>query len=135
MGLFSKLFGGGEEEKSVELHASFSSWINDHEGWKHKLAAVIAGSGSIDQSHAAKDSACELGKWLYHEGLEHFSDNKTFQQLRHEHEKFHQCCAEVIQLAGSGMPDEAKMLLEMRHEQLTETVVGLIKKLQKDLGA
>jgi hypothetical protein len=78
--------------------------IGAHSLWKRRLmAAVQAGNTELTVEQVAKDSACELGKWLSSASIpEALRETSQFAACRELHAEFHKAAAEVLRLAVSG---------------------------------
>lgn len=91
----------------------FLAAIEAHVRWKVRLEAHIAGTGEEDLNAdvVGRDDQCALGKWIYGEGGQQFSDHPGFQELKDIHTEFHQNAGKVITLADSGDPEGARKLM------------------------
>ena len=80
----------------------FKSTISCHVAWKIKLSRYLAKpDGSLKSAEVSSDRNCELGQWIYGEGLK-FASMPEFARLKNEHVHFHQSAASVISRADRG---------------------------------
>jgi hypothetical protein len=99
---------GAPEEEEVE-GLNFRSAIDAHQKWKSRLQAVIDSTSNetLVASTIARDDQCVLGKWIHGVGTQRFGSHETFQTLRRNHARFHECASEVLVKAQAGSADEA----------------------------
>jgi len=84
--------------------------IGAHGLWKTRLAAAIdVGKSEFTVDTVRKDNACDFGRWLYGSELPPAAKNLAeYETCRRLHAEFHQCAAEVLNLAVGGKKSEAQ---------------------------
>jgi hypothetical protein len=117
---------------------NFSSAIQAHTNWKLRLYSCCSASSDdvIDVPSLAKDSVCELGKWLHGGSHEHAADPR-FGELVSAHAAFHRAAASIAAMIASGKKTEAVALLdspESEYANLSLGVVGLLMDFRKRYG-
>lgn len=81
---------------------NFDDAIKAHSSWKLKLGEYLRKpDGSLKADQIKVDNTCELGKWIYGEGLK-YKDLPEYQSLVKDHAKFHKAAADVVIKADSG---------------------------------
>lgn len=91
--------------KTTNNHGDFMDFdeaIKAHSSWKLKLSSYLRKpDGSLKVSEVQVDNKCQLGQWIYGEGMK-YSSLPEYQTLKNEHTKFHKAAANVVMKADSG---------------------------------
>jgi len=96
-------------EKLV-LTSQLRAGLMAHEVWRSQLiSTVLTGRGTVRPSEAARDDACEFGRWLARLG--ELPEVPQVEAVRQLHVHFHQEAAEVLELVMSGRRQEATRAL------------------------
>ncbi len=135
MGVLSSFFSlFGAERERVVASANFPLWISAHKAWKQRLELTVAGRHPerVDVEKARRDDQCDMGKWILHDGEEHFADHPTFLKLKSEHAHFHRCAAGVAEMAHRGDAASAGELLHGEFSDRSDKVIGLLEKLERE---
>lgn len=69
-----------------------------HISWRVKLNDFLEGKPGMTQEEATSHEACELGKWLYSEGLKKFGTMPEIQELENIHVELHRTVRNIISL-------------------------------------
>lgn len=88
----------------------FNQAIESHAEWKMRLKRHIDLGRVVNLQEAANCHACDLGQWIYGEGLR-FNSLPSFESLCASHELFHRAAAEVVVHSNAGDKDKALSLL------------------------
>jgi hypothetical protein len=111
----------------------FSKAIEAHINWKRKLVDFISGKGDeLDPNNAAKDSMCDVGKWIHTEGTK-YEKIPEYQELMINHAKFHTCVGEIIKMKMKGETEKALKVIndiESDYKRYTSRTVNSIIALQ-----
>ena len=99
-----------------------------HINWKMKLGAFMKGEQSLTQDQVASHQHCDLGKWIYSQGMAKYGHFEEMRELEKEHEKLHKTIKKVVELKNSGQNADAEY---SKFEYLCNTVVGLLEKMDK----
>ena len=86
----------------------FSSARTKHAAWKSKLRDFLDGKGTLTVAQATSHKDCDLGKWLYSEGLAKFSKHPEMKALEKEHETLHHVIKAVMEHKHAGRKAEAE---------------------------
>lgn len=86
----------------------FNDAIETHVQWKVTLKRQIEDGVLIrDMKEVANCHACDLGHWIYGEGIR-YNRLPSFESMCYNHEHFHRAAAEVVQYGNVG--DRAKAM-------------------------
>jgi hypothetical protein len=85
--------------------------ITAHSAWKMRLRDAINGTQTVDPTAVAKDSLCDLGKWIHGDGCAHNSRSE-FQALKTRHAEFHVCAGKIAQMVKDGKKMDAEKALD-----------------------
>lgn len=96
-----------------------------HASWKHKLRDFLDGKSALTAAQATDHRQCELGKWLYAEGLTKYAAIPEMKQLEHEHEALHGLIKTIINFQHAGKVDEAEAEFA-KVEGVSKRIVGLL---------
>lgn len=88
----------------------FNSAIESHANWKVMLKRHIDVGKVLQVREVANVHACELGQWIYGEGLQ-FNRLPSFEAMCRAHDHFHRSAAEVVKQGNSGHRDKAMSLI------------------------
>jgi len=113
----------------------FNNAIEMHMQWKLTLKKQVEdGVGIRDMKEVADCHACELGRWIYGEGVR-YNGVSSFESMCHNHEHFHRAAAEVVHYANSG--DRAKALALLKPDgifaQSSRKLIWSLMECGKDL--
>jgi methyl-accepting chemotaxis protein len=76
-----------------------------HLDWKLKLRSFLEGRQTLTEAQAISHKDCELGKWLYAEGLKKYRHLSNIEELEQTHVELHAIVRRVVQMKHAG--DEA----------------------------
>ena len=106
----------------------FAKAIIAHDRWKLRLGAFIRGSGEVlDPALIQQDGQCDLGKWLYGDGLAYQHEPEYKEVLAH-HARFHQQAAAIVRRVKVADTVGAATLLAVGSEYSrasNSTILGL----------
>lgn len=88
----------------------FEQAIDLHARWKLRLANAIIDGAVIDVADIGNCHACELGAWIYSNGLK-YNNLDSFEAMCSGHEHFHRAAAEVALYGNAGDIECALALL------------------------
>lgn len=103
-----------------------------HRGWRLKLRAFLDGREDLDSGKLASHRDCELGKWIYAEGMSMCADSAEFRQLEETHKGMHALVKKVVELKQAGKTNEAEEEFA-RVAAAAEIVVAHLTKIEKQL--
>lgn len=96
-----------------------------HLFWKTKLKSFLEGKEGLTEAEAVSARDCQLGKWLYAEGLEKYKSIPEMQALEEVHERLHATVGLVIELKISGQGELAEAELA-RMEEFSQKLLLLL---------
>jgi methyl-accepting chemotaxis protein len=96
-----------------------------HQVWKIRLRTFLSGMEAISESEASSHTECDLGKWLYSEGLKKYSMISEMQELERLHADFHRSVKGVVAAKNAGDAAKAKQEFE-KVVPLSEQVIALL---------
>lgn len=79
-----------------------------HASWKLKLREFLDGKSTLSAAQATDHKQCELGKWLYAEGLTKYAAIPETKKLELEHETLHKLVKTIINFKHAGKVKEAE---------------------------
>jgi methyl-accepting chemotaxis protein len=79
-----------------------------HSSWKMKTRAFIDGREPMNENEAVSHRDCELGKWLYSEGLKQYGNIPEMSELERVHEGLHNNVRAIISKKKAGDDEGAE---------------------------
>jgi methyl-accepting chemotaxis protein len=79
-----------------------------HASWKLKLRDFLDGKPGLTPAQATSHKDCDLGKWLYSEGLTKFGTIPEMRTLEREHEGLHKLIKTIMDLKTAGKIKQAE---------------------------
>lgn len=79
-----------------------------HTMWKLHLREYLDGKPGLTPEQATSHRDCDLGRWLYAEGLARYGAVPEMKLLEAEHERLHQVVKQVVELKSSGRKADAE---------------------------
>ena len=73
-----------------------------HIAWKSSLRSFLDGKESMSEEQAVSAKDCDLGKWLYTDGMSSYGKMPEMQELEKVHTELHSIVKRVVQLKQSG---------------------------------
>ncbi len=86
------LGGPGAEARTLD----FTSARLMHQDWVAKVRLFLNGKFELDESKLSSHRDCELGKWLYSDGLARHGSLAEMQRLEQEHEQLHRTIRDIV---------------------------------------
>lgn len=108
----------------------FSMAKNKHLQWKIRLRSFLDGKESLTLNEAISHKDCDLGKWMYSEGLENYSQYPDMKKLETIHTVLHKVIENVVNFKLVGDLSAAENELAKMNTISTE-IVGLLDNLSK----
>jgi methyl-accepting chemotaxis protein len=79
-----------------------------HLSWKTRIRSFLDGKESLTMKQAVSHRDCDLGKWIYSEGITHLGESDTFNKLEKCHAGLHADIKEIISLKDQGKNSQAE---------------------------
>ena len=73
-----------------------------HIAWKSSLRSFLDGKESMSDEQAISHNDCDLGKWLYTDGMSSYGTMPEMKELEKVHIELHAIVKRVVQLKKSG---------------------------------
>ena len=88
-----------------------------------KLAAYLSNpDGSLADDKVSDDTACDLGKWIYGEGLAGYGKDSEYLRLKTSHALFHLAAAQVIREVDRGEEVSASLYRRASSDMVSHIV-------------
>jgi methyl-accepting chemotaxis protein len=103
-----------------------------HIAWKSSLRSFLDGKESMTEEQAVSHKDCDLGKWLYTDGLTTYGTMPEMQELEKVHVELHSIVKKVVQLKRAGDQEGA----EAEHaklEPVSQKIFLLLVKIEQQV--
>jgi len=105
-----------------------------HSEWKEKMRAFLDGSVPMSEAEAVSHRDCELGKWLYSEGIYTYGAITEMQELEKIHAELHSYVRDIVTLKNSGDVSGAETRFH-NLDSVSKTIMNLLDVLDKKVQA
>ncbi len=119
-------------QPAASASLDFSAARTKHKLWKTRLRAFLDGESNMNESEAVSHHDCDLGRWLYGKGLEHYGHLPEMQQLEKTHAEMHALIKQVIQSKNSGDSQKAETVFA-RVERYSDQIVELLTRVERQV--
>lgn len=103
-----------------------------HMAWKNKLRHFLDGQQPLTSAHAVSHKQCDLGKWLYSDGLKLYGDIPAMMEMEDVHEKMHGYIGDIIKKYSDGDKAAAEKLYQSV-VNCSDTVVGCLNQVESTI--
>ena len=100
-----------------------------HRTWQINVRGFLDGRESLTESQAMSHEECDLGKWLYAEGLQKYGTIQKMKDLEKVHVELHACIKRIIDMKNAGNTSGAEQEYA-RLEEASDRIVSLLDSLQ-----
>jgi len=128
----SAVQGHRKAERSASSSVDFSSARTKHRLWITRLRSFLDGKESLTEQQIVSHKDCDLGKWIYAEGIKKYGNIPQFQQLEKIHEDFHSKIKTVKQHRDSGDIQLAEQAFD-KMMPISEHVISLLNDIEQNL--
>ena len=101
-----------------------------HLDWKTGLRSFLDGRHGLTEAQAVSHKDCELGKWLYSEGLGRYGHLTGMQELEQVHVELHAIVKKVVQLKDAGNAAAAQQEF-VRLGPVSDKIIALLKDIEQ----
>lgn len=108
----------------------FSQARFKHLNWKFRLRSFLDGKESITMEQAVSHHDCDLGKWLYTDGIKKYNQFSEMNELEKIHETLHATIKKVIEFKHQNDSKQAKEELK-KVDSISNKIVHLLDALEK----
>lgn len=99
-----------------------------HLQWRFKLSTLLLGTTSLTNDEIVSHHDCNLGKWLYSEGLDKYGHLPLMQELEQVHKTLHEIIGQTVRLINSGKDQEAQRAYD-EMEPVSDKIMELLDEL------
>jgi len=96
-----------------------------HGLWKTRLREFLDGKGTLTAAQATSHKDCDLGKWMYSEGLKNYGTILEMQTLEKVHAELHATIKKIVALKDAGKAKEAEIEFQ-KVEPISKRIVDLL---------
>ena len=100
-----------------------------HIAWKSSLRSFLDGKESMTEEQAMSHKECDLGKWMYSDGMASYGTLPEMKELEKVHTELHTIVKRVIQLKQSGDSDSAENELA-KLEPVSQKIFSLLVEIE-----
>ncbi len=111
----------------------FSLARTKHLGWKVRIQAFLAGKEEVNAEQAGNPKVCDLGKWLYAEGMARYGSIPEMVELERVHADMHAVVQDVVQMKHSGNVRAAQEGAA-QVDRMSDRVVALLTAVEGKVG-
>ena len=112
---------------------NFDDAVAAHIKWKVRLSQFIDGTSSeqLKSDAVCKDNLCDLGKWIYGDGVKYKSLGH-YKDLVTKHANFHRCAGDIVKKVETNDRPGAKSALSGAFAAASKETVAAIMELKKE---
>ncbi|OGW39711.1 MAG: hypothetical protein A2Y97_00815 [Nitrospirae bacterium RBG_13_39_12] len=96
-----------------------------HIAWKSALRTFLDGKDTMTEQQAVSHKECDLGKWLYSDGIAEYGSLPEMQELEKVHIELHSTVKKIIQMKHSGEKTAAEQEFE-KIEHISQKIFSLL---------
>jgi methyl-accepting chemotaxis protein len=96
-----------------------------HLNWRVRILSFLNGEGTLTKEQVISHEHCDLGKWIYSEGLQKYGNLSEMTELEKTHKHLHNSMAKILDLKENNLLKEARD----EYENMREVSEILIKML------
>jgi methyl-accepting chemotaxis protein len=105
-----------------------------HSSWKLKLRDFLDGKPGLTAAQATSHKDCDLGKWMYAEGLTKYKHVAEMKLLEKEHETLHRTIKSIMDLKAAGKAGEAEEVFK-KIEPISKKIMDLLSIIELQVAA
>ena len=113
-----------------QASVDFSAARSKHLLWKSRLRRFLDGQESMDVKQVMSHKHCDLGKWIYAEGMQRYGGLSDMQELERVHHTLHDTIGRIVELKNSGRSAEAEEAFA-QIEPISHKVVSLLNAIER----
>ena len=104
-----------------------------HMNWKLKLRSFLDGRESLTEAQATSPKDCDLGKWMYSEGMTQYGKYPEMKDLEKAHNELHATVKKIVQAKNGGRATAAEQEYK-KIEPISAKIDSLLAALEKKLA-
>ena len=101
--------------------------------WRIRLRSFLEGLSTLSEAEATSHKDCELGKWLYSQGLQKYGNAPSMRELEQAHAELHAIIRRVVDLKNAGDVGGAEWEYK-GVRPISDKVMDLLTKVEKEVG-
>ena len=103
-----------------------------HTMWKLHLREFLDGKAGLTAAAATSHRDCDLGKWLYSEGLAKYGAIAEMRQLDAKHAELHAVVKRIMELKAAGQTADAEAAYA-KIDPISKQLVALLASVEKSV--
>ncbi len=111
----------------------FKTFKIKHRAWKTRLKDFLEGKGGLTAEQAISHKDCGLGKWMYAEGLQHYSAIPEMKSLEKVHVNLHEIVKKIVSLKNEGKAAEADAEF-LKIGPISDEIINLLTAVEKEVS-
>lgn len=111
------------------MSLDFSMAKLKHQSWKLKLRDFLDGKPGLTSAQATSHRDCDLGKWLYSDGLAKYGQVPEIKTLEKVHETLHKTVKSIMDLKTAGKVADAEREFQ-KIDGISKQIVDLLSAIE-----
>jgi methyl-accepting chemotaxis protein len=113
---------------------TFRTFKIKHRAWKTRLKDFLEGNGGLTEKQAISHKDCDLGKWMYAEGMVQCATIPEMKTLEKVHIKLHDTVKSIVSLKNQGKAADAEAEY-LKIGPISDEVVDLLTVIEKKVAS
>jgi methyl-accepting chemotaxis protein len=113
---------------------TFRTYKIKHRAWKTRLIDFLAGKGGLTEAQAISHKDCDLGKWMYTEGINQYRSIPEMKTLEKVHINLHETVKRIVSLKNQGKAAEAEAE-NLKIGPISDEIIELLTVIEKKVAA
>ena len=113
---------------------TFRTFKIKHRAWKTRIKDFLDGKGGLTEEQAISHKDCNLGKWMYAEGLEHYKTVPEMKSLEKVHINLHETVKRIVSLKHNAKTAEAEAEY-LKIGPISDEIIELLTVIEKKVSA
>jgi len=111
----------------------FSTARMKHMNWRLKLRSFLDGRESLTEAQATSPKDCDLGKWMYSDGMTLYGSHPEMKDLERAHNELHATVKKIVQAKNGGKAGAAEQEFK-KIEPISAKIDSLLAALEKKVA-
>ena len=112
---------------------TFRTFKIKHRAWKTRLKDFLEGKGGLTEEQAISHKDCDLGKWMYAEGITQCGNIPEMKTLEKVHINLHNTVKSIVSLKNQGKVADAEAEY-LKIGPISDEVVDLLTAIEKKVA-
>jgi methyl-accepting chemotaxis protein len=113
---------------------TFRTFKIKHRAWKTRLKDFLEGKGGLTEAQAVSHKDCDLGKWMYAEGMAQLGAIPEMKTLEKVHINLHDTVKRIVLLKNQGKTADAEAEYT-KIEPISDEIVDLLTVVEKKVAS